>query len=479
MNLATREDVNHRLSGSTRRDFLKLSSGAVVCLSGARRASSDEPGPVFVLSSERRQKILGWGCFPGWVAWDEKIGTDKTLQDAVYRELGINVVRIPVMPEYAHRDGSLNIKLIDKYLVTQIETALRYGVRKWIVTTWSPPSFMKTIDDDRDTVNGEANHLKPECEDDFVKYYACVLAYLRDVKSLPLPLYASVQNEPDAMVTWPGCVYPPAQWRRVVKKFRKALDAEKLSSIKIHGTDHNHDTLRKYFGEGLAELVSDPGLFRAMDGIAFHSYNEGTDSGGAAAVDARKEILKFKNVLKLGSEIWMTENCTTISEDFTDSAIRHLRSMMRDLGYLESNYYLYWLGSSDKEKFGGEELIAHGTKTKLFFVFQKLWHIVAPDEFSVRTFQPANAADLSTYGPDPMDMLAFTGKGKSVILLTNESTGAKNLTLSNLTGTRITIHRTSENEDMSAVGTQPILSGDTSLLLPPRSILLCETDCGE
>lgn len=478
MNSTTHEDTHHRLSGSTRREFLKLSSAAVVCLTGAKRASSDEPRSKFVLSSERRQRILGWGCFPGWVAWDEKIGTDKTLQDAVYRDLGMNVLRIPIMPEYAHRDGSLNVELIDKYLVAQIQTALEYGVTKWIVTTWSPPSFMKTIDDDRDTVNGEVNHLKPEYEDDFVKYYARVLAYLRDVKKVPLPLYAALQNEPDAIVTWPGCVYPPDQWRRVVKKFRKALDAEKLSSIKIHGTDHNHDTLRKYFGEGLAELVSEPGLFRAMDGIAFHSYNEGANSGGAAAIDARNEILKFRDVLKPGSEIWMTENCTTVSEGFTDSAIRHLRSMMRDIGYLESNYYLYWLGSSDKEKFGGEELITKGTKTKLFFVFQKLWHAVVPDEFFVRTFQPGGDAAFSAYGPDPMDMLAFTGEGKSVILLTNGGSEAKNLTLSNLAGTRVTLYRTSEHEDMAAVGTQPIVAGDTSLSLPPRSILLCETNQG-
>ena len=162
------------------------------------------------------------------------------LQDAIYRDLGMTVARIPVMPEYANPDGSLNTQAIDEYLVGQLETLRHYGIKQWIVTTWSPPVFMKTIADARDMVDGKVNHLRVDCEDAFVTYYARVLAYLRDEKKFDLPAYAALQNEPDALVPWPGCVYPPDQWRRVMKKFRHALDSENLTSIKIHGTDHNH-----------------------------------------------------------------------------------------------------------------------------------------------------------------------------------------------------------------------------------------------
>lgn len=216
----------------------------------------------------------------------------------------------------------------------------------------------------------------------------------------------------------------------------------------------------------------------AVDGIAFHSYNEGVESGGVAARDARDEILKFRNELKLGAEIWMTENCTIISENFTDSAIRHLRSMMRDIGYLQPNYYLYWLGSSDKEKFAGEELITRGQKTKLYFVFQKLWHTVASDQFCVKTFEPATNQAFTAYGPDPMDMLTFLGKRTSVILLTNPGSDEKKITLKGIPGTKMSIHRTSWTEDMAAIGTSGIAAEETVILLQGRSILLLQTNCG-
>ena len=66
-------------------------------------------------------------------------------------------------------------------------------------------------------------------------------------------------------------------------------------------------------------------------------------------------------------------------EDLTVSAIRHLQSMMRDVGYLEAKLLRLLdglarpLGTSR-----GQELISNGTKTKLYFVFQKLWHSVVP-----------------------------------------------------------------------------------------------------
>ena len=195
---------------------------------------------------------------------------------------------------------------------------------------------MKKLDTLKGNENGRPNHLKPEFEGAFATYYANVLAYLRDTRNLGVPVYATIQNEPDYSADWDWCVYAPDQWRRVTKKLRKALDEVNLNSVKIHGTDHNHYTLRKFLGPGLSNVTSDPELLKALDGIAFHSYSEGNESGGAAAVEAHDLILKFKE-LKTGAEIWETEFCTTVPEDSTDSAIHHLRSMMRDIGYPQAN----------------------------------------------------------------------------------------------------------------------------------------------
>jgi O-glycosyl hydrolase len=467
-----------------RRKFIRLallSSALPHSLCGTLKGEEEQPTqavePIFTftLSKDLKQQITGWGCFPGWVAWGERIATDKSLQDAIYRDLGISVARVPIMPEYGNPDGSLNIDAIDKSLAKQIRTMRDYGITKWIVTTWSPPTYMKTLATSKGNQDGRPNRLKPEFEDAFVKYYVQVLVHLRDTQNLGAPIYATIQNEPDYAAEWDGCVYDPEQWRRVTKRLRKTLDDANLTSVKVHGTDHNHYTLREFFGPGLSAVTSDPELFKALDGIAFHSYSEGKESGGTASIEARDLILKFKG-MKPDAEIWETEFCTTVAENLTDSAIRHLRSMMRDIGYLQANAYFHWLGSGDTEKFRGEELIYNGTKTKLYLVLQRLWNIVVPGSFIVKTFAGKDESVLSAFGPDPMDMLAFVGKGKTIILLTNPTLKTLKLAIKGLAGTSMSLLRTSDNEDMAAVGSQNIDKGEAIVSIPDRSILVLETN---
>jgi O-glycosyl hydrolase len=412
------------------------------------------------------------------VDWGARIGYDKSLQKSLYGELGMTVGRVKIYPDYLNIDGSLNKSEIDRNLAKEIETMRSYGITKWIITTWSPPTFMKMFNDTIGNVNGKPNHLKPEYEDAFVKFYAQVLVYLRDVKKLGTPEYATVQNEPDYAAFWDGCPYEPEQWRRVTKKLRKALDEQKLTMVKMHGPDHNHYTIGKYLGTNLSVLKDDPELLKALDGIAFHSYDEGTQSGGQAAVEARDLILKFKHELKKGDEIWQTENCTVKPEDLTVSAIRQLRSMMRDMGYLEANCYIYWLGASNNKTYSGEELIFNDTKTKLYYVFQKLWKTVLPGSFFVKTFSGNDNPDLSSFSPDPMDMLAFTGNRKTVVLFTNPTAISRNITIKGLSGTKAEIFRTSRTEDMAPIGTKPVVSGESTVFLPAGTVLILETNGG-
>jgi O-glycosyl hydrolase len=441
-------------------------------------ALQEIPAYTIILSDSINQPVTGWGCFPGFVDWGAGIGYDRSLQDYIYRDLGMTVARVKIYPDYCNEDGSLNTPEIDRNLARQIETLRNYGIKNWIITTWSPPVFMKTFNDTIGNAGGQPNHLKPESEDAFVRFYAQVLVYLRDVKKLGTPVYATLQNEPDYAASWDGCPYEPEQWRRVTKKLRRALDEENLTMVKIHGPDHNHYTISKFLGPDLSELRADPELMKALDGIAFHSYDEGTQSGGQAAVEARDLILKFKNEFKKGNEIWQTENCTVKPEELTVSAIRQLRSMMRDIGYLEANCYIYWLGASERESYSGEELIVNGSRTKLYYVFRKLWNTVIPGAFFVRNFTSNEDPGLSSFGPDPMDMLGFSSEGKTVILLTNPTNVGRNLKIKGLSGNRISLFRTSETEDMADEGSQPVVKGESTLFLPGNSILILETNGG-
>jgi hypothetical protein len=86
--------------------------------------------------------------------------------------------------------------------------------------------------------------------------------------------------------------------------------------------------------------------------------------------------------------------------------------------------------------------------------------------------------DLSSFGPDPMDMLAFISNSKTIVLLTNPTAIARNLTMKGLTGTKAEPFRTSGSEDMANVGSQAIVKGESTVLLPANSVLIVETNGG-
>ena len=77
-----------------------------------------------------------------------------------------------------------------------------------------------------------------------------------------------------------------------------------------------------------------------------------------------------------------------------------------------------------------------------------------------------------------MDMLAFTGTGKTVILLTNMTDKARNMTIKGLPGNKLSEFRTSDSEDMISVGEKAITKGESTVYLPSHSVLLLETNGG-
>jgi hypothetical protein len=73
-----------------------------------------------------------------------------------------------------------------------------------------------------------------------------------------------------------------------------------------------------------------------------------------------------------------------------------------------------------------------------------------------------------------MDMLAFVSNNKTIVLLTNPTSIAHNLTIKGLSGIKTVIFRTSGTEDMAYVGAQAIVKGESTVLLPGTSVLILE-----
>ncbi|MBF0441217.1 MAG: hypothetical protein HQK54_04875 [Oligoflexales bacterium] len=174
----------------------------------------------------------------------------------------------------------------------------------------------------------------------------------------------------------------------------------------------------------------------------------------------------------------MTEWSSVVSEGQLASAIRHMRKILRDLAYLEFNYYFYWLGASERSDFAGEELIYRPAgrgfeRTKLYYILKELFNRV-PKGSVVRTLGENNDPGLESFGPDNVDMLSFAIGGKMVIVLVNPTSDARSFTVSGVTGENAVVLRTSESEDMNRTGTFPVRDGQLTIELPAMTILLIE-----
>ena len=208
---------------------------------------ADKPGP---------QTIKGWGCFLGDYANLDASQPSSPVAEEIF-SLGITTVRLSVPTDcYLSGTGdtvdSIRLdqsKLIVK-LIPRIKLAKSHGV-DYFLSTWSPPAAWKLPDHtDRGGTKTNGNYvhqyLDPTKVQAYCNYYVKVLKTIQSLGG-GLPTHISVQNEPNyPVVEYAGSSYQPLAssgvdgpglWRTVVKTMRKTLDANGLSSVKIHGTD--------------------------------------------------------------------------------------------------------------------------------------------------------------------------------------------------------------------------------------------------
>jgi O-glycosyl hydrolase len=327
--------------------------------------------------------------------------------------------------------------------------------------------------------DGSDNSLKPEREDDYVRYVVKVLKYL-EKKGLGLPVGHSIQNEPNAGVLWDGCVYSKEQFQRVAKKMRAAFDANGLQSVKIHGPEGaNMDgSWERLGGIGLPDLYNDAELNKAIGAIIHHTYDQW--SWGTKDVNTIKQ---YSNAaVRTGKELWMTEWSSPGGATPIDKTLNEMRHLARDLVVIKNNYWAWWMGWWIS--FGpnnAEQTLLYGnpsnpTKTQRFHVLKRLWNSVRPGY--VVKHLTTNDPDLKANDNINIDMVAFDGANSMVVLFNNYTSTNKYMTVKGLGGTKLRKYQATETENMADKGSTKIVSGSATVSLPAKSVVLIVTNAG-
>lgn len=153
----------------------------------------------------------------------------------------------------------------DEYIRPALNKALAVqpGRISIIATPWSPPAWMKTIEQ----LNGSfGGRLRTDAYEAYANYF---VKYLSEYDDLGSPVSAiTVQNEPKYGPYYPGMLMDSTEAISFVSILSEALDDAGLGSVKILCYDHNYDDI-EYPGEMLSSYAE-----HAISGTAFHYYTD-------------------------------------------------------------------------------------------------------------------------------------------------------------------------------------------------------------
>lgn len=291
-------------------------------------------------------------------------------------QLGLNILRIRVNPfgpgEWA----------------TELSNAKRVAALGAIVmaTPWSPPAAMKT------NSNTTGGSLKSSSYADYADYLESFADYM---STNGAPLYAlSIQNEPDIKVNYESCDWTAQEMTDYIRNNTFNLGSTKLMAAESFQFRHP-------FTDTILNDVSAASKIQIIGG---HIYGGG--------------LKKYDNALNKGKEVWMTEHLDTLT---TWTAVMATAKEIHDcLAVANFSAYLWWY----LKRFYGP-INESGQITKRGYVMAQFSKYIRHGYQRIETSSPYADVQIS----------AYKGNGKLVIVAINSSNSEKNTKFSISGGT--------------------------------------------
>ncbi|MGH9822018.1 MAG: hypothetical protein ACREDR_01995, partial [Blastocatellia bacterium] len=225
-------------------------------------------GTAFVDFGSSAQTIRGFGGADAWMPQMSSAEADALFGNDTNQQMGLSILRMRIDPA-----GSVNWG-------TELANAQAAQARGaiTIATPWTPPASMKT---NNNVVGGS---LKKSRYGAFASYLESFVSYMQDGG---VPLYAvSMQNEPDAIVTYESCFWTGRQMDKWLAKSSSVLTTRLIMpESESFNTSYSDPALNDPRAEGRVAIVGG------------HLY------GTVPAY--------YTNAVNKGKEVWETEHYLT------------------------------------------------------------------------------------------------------------------------------------------------------------------------
>ena len=406
---------------------------------------------VVQINCEKKfQTIRGFGTFYGDVP-----------VDTFANDLCGSAVRIGSMGDILNRPDTsdinvvnrkaYNLKAIDFDRVRKLREA---GVETFILTSWSPPAWMKpnhSVSDQQggfaNSDTGVVNKLDDDYYDDFAKLMVGLVRTFKDESGVDL--YAiGLQNEPCFMEPYSCGILDPQHVCKLMKIVGKRFEKEGIKTRLMY-SEHMFNMMDEY----IDALNNDPEAQKYCDVVALHGY----DSKGIKGVKLEFNLWTktWTRVQSQGvhKELWMTE--TEVPAGSWASAMDFAANLYGSLEYGNIGLWTSW--SIDGS------MVSRGKPTANLWVERQFSNYFRPG--AVRVASDSNDRDLlvTSYINDE------THGGKLASVLINKGTTPKTVDL-RVTGRQVAGWQVTSSDAIRHSVDGGDVNGNNLLILPPDSV---------
>ncbi|HKV42101.1 MAG TPA: glucuronoxylanase XynC [Blastocatellia bacterium] len=401
---------------------MKLRSGFVlliVALALVTAPVGASTGAAVVDFGSEAQTIRGFGGADAWMPLMSSEEADALFGNSNNQQLGLSILRMRIDPGGVSNWG------------TELANAQAAQARGAIAiaTPWTPPAWMKT---NNNLVGG---WLKKKNYTNFANYLESFVTYMQ---SGGVDLYAiSMQNEPDATVTYESCGWTGAQMHKWVTR-----SASALTTRLIMPESESFDTA---FSD---PTLNDPKARGYIAIVGGHLY------GSTPAY--------YANAVNKGKEVWQTEHYLTGTDISTTLTVaKEIHDSMTIGGY---NAYLWWWVRDwpSLNSFTGLIDANNNLKPAGYGMAQYSKFIRPGYVLCKTTFDQSSNVFVS----------AYKGSGHFVIVALNlgSSPVDEPFTIQNETVSSFVPYQTSATENLAQLAAVTVSNGSFTFTLPGQSI---------
>lgn len=389
------------------------------------------PNSATVDFGSANQTIQGFGGSDAWMPVMPAAEVNALFGTGA-GEIGLSILRVRIDP--SSTTGGAN--WVTEQTNAQEAQATGNNV-SIIATPWTPPAAWKSNDN---TVMGQLN---PANYGDYANYLESFVTYMAN-GTPPVNLYGiSMQNEPDASVTYESCVWTPQQMDTWV-----AQDAAVLTTKLIMPESESFNTTYS------DPALNDPNAVGHIGIIAGHLY------GASPSY--------YANAENAGKEVWMTEHYLNPagSQPVLGDALNMAMEIHNSLTVADYNAYVWWWVADWNPGSGPTNYgLVDTNNVPTYFGW-------AMAQFS-RFVRPGYVRSNVTFDPSAdVFISAYNGNGHFVIVAINQNTSdvSQTFMIQNQDITSMTPYETTASATVAQESAISVTGDQFTYTLPAQSI---------